>query len=81
MLTRLKHSLRLQVAATIAAHTNSISVGMCQGYSAVLIPQLEAANYAHITHDDASWIGKSNKHHHVAIPPPPLPSLYDICLQ
>ncbi|RZF41842.1 hypothetical protein LSTR_LSTR005304 [Laodelphax striatellus] len=44
------------VAATIAAHTTSISVGMCQGYSAVLLPQLKEDSYVNITTEEESWI-------------------------
>ncbi|XP_075227470.1 facilitated trehalose transporter Tret1-like isoform X2 [Lycorma delicatula] len=46
----------IAVAATIAAHTNSISVGMCQGYSAVLLPQLQADATLNISQEEASWI-------------------------
>lgn len=49
----------LQVAATVAAHLNSISVGMCQGYSAVLLPQLTShASPLQVSNDEASWIGE-----------------------
>ncbi|XP_072159152.1 facilitated trehalose transporter Tret1 isoform X2 [Bemisia tabaci] len=47
----------IQVAATVAAHLNSISVGMCQGYSAVLLPQLTShASPLQVSNDEASWI-------------------------
>ncbi|KAJ8885728.1 hypothetical protein PR048_011926 [Dryococelus australis] len=50
-------SFRQQVVATIAAHSNSVSVGLCQGFSAVLIPQMMAKGSAlPITEDDASWM-------------------------
>lgn len=43
--------------ATIAAHGNSISVGMNQGYSAVLLPQLmQQGTSLHVTEEEASWI-------------------------
>lgn len=49
----------MQVAATIAAHGNSVSVGMCQGYSAVLLPQLQQnGSQLMVTNEEASWIGK-----------------------
>jgi len=49
----------MQVAATVAAHGNSVSVGMCQGYSAVLLPQLQQdGSQLMVTDDEASWIGK-----------------------
>lgn len=45
------------VLATLAAHSNSISVGLCQGYSAILLPQLQdKASKLVITEQDASWI-------------------------
>jgi len=50
----------MQVAATVAAHGNSVSVGMCQGYSAVLLPQLQQdGSQLMVTDDEASWIGKN----------------------
>lgn len=50
----------VQVAATIAAHGNSVSVGMCQGYSAVLLPQLQqGGSQLVVTDEQASWIGKN----------------------
>lgn len=52
--------LWLQLAATVATHVNSVSVGMCQGYSAVLLPQLEDSNSSiQVNTDEASWIGMS----------------------
>ncbi|XP_069703052.1 facilitated trehalose transporter Tret1-like [Periplaneta americana] len=43
--------------ATIAAHGNSISVGLCQGYSAVLLPQLmQDGSTLIVTKEEASWI-------------------------
>jgi len=49
----------MQLAATVAAHGNSVSVGMCQGYSAVLLPQLQQdGSQLMVTDDEASWIGK-----------------------
>jgi len=53
-----------QVVAALAAHSNSISVGMCQGYSAILVPQLQQDRALHpetrlkVSEEDASWIGE-----------------------
>ena len=52
-------AIAMQVAATVAAHGNSVSVGMCQGYSAVLLPQLQQnGTQLMVTAEEASWIGK-----------------------
>ncbi|KAK9505293.1 hypothetical protein O3M35_009383 [Rhynocoris fuscipes] len=46
-----------QVLVALAVHTNSISVGMSQGFSAVLIPQLQLpSSYIKVDNQDASWI-------------------------
>ncbi|XP_025194957.1 facilitated trehalose transporter Tret1-like isoform X2 [Melanaphis sacchari] len=43
--------------SAVAAHVNSISVGMCQGFSAVLIPQLLDSNSSILVNNvEASWI-------------------------
>lgn len=43
--------------ATVATHINSVSVGMCQGYSAILLPQLQDSHSTiHITSNEASWL-------------------------
>jgi hypothetical protein len=49
-----------KVGAALVAHGHSVSVGLCQGYSAVLLPQLAAPNadLGAITPEQASWIGK-----------------------
>lgn len=59
------------MVATFITHLNSISVGMCQGYSAVLLPQLcDAAqdnlvknfnNELVINSEQATWIGTLSK--------------------
>ncbi|KAJ9584396.1 hypothetical protein L9F63_021265, partial [Diploptera punctata] len=52
-----KWAIDVELIATIAAHGNSISVGMNQGYSAVLLPQLmQKESLLHVTDDEASWI-------------------------
>lgn len=49
-----------QVFASIAAHSNSISVGLTQGYSAVLLPQLTSpTSNIFVSKEESSWIGKS----------------------
>lgn len=40
--------------AAICAHSVSISIGICQGYSAILLPQLESD--FKITSEESSWI-------------------------
>ncbi|XP_030754933.1 facilitated trehalose transporter Tret1-like [Sitophilus oryzae] len=42
--------------AAFCAHSVSISIGMCQGYSAVWIPQLESLNEFGITSTQSSWL-------------------------
>ncbi|XP_046661074.1 facilitated trehalose transporter Tret1-like isoform X1 [Homalodisca vitripennis] len=45
------------LAATVATHINSVSVGMCQGYSAILLPQLQdPASPLQVNTEEASWI-------------------------
>uniref|UniRef100_A0A1B6DNR0 Major facilitator superfamily (MFS) profile domain-containing protein n=2 Tax=Clastoptera arizonana TaxID=38151 RepID=A0A1B6DNR0_9HEMI len=45
------------LAATVATHINSVSIGMCQGYSAILLPQLEeATSPIQANTDEGSWI-------------------------
>ncbi|KAK6633704.1 hypothetical protein RUM44_004311 [Polyplax serrata] len=47
----------VRVFVTLAAHSSSISVGMTQGYSAVLLPQLGSSDSSlNITKEEASWI-------------------------
>lgn len=51
----------LQVMSAVATHVNSISVGMCQGFSAVLLPQLLDSNSSILVNNaEASWIGESH---------------------
>lgn len=42
--------------AAACAHSVSISIGICQGYSAILIPQLMATPSIDIDSEQASWI-------------------------
>lgn len=47
-----------QAVAAFCAHSVSISIGICQGYSAILIPQLQTSNKMHVTTDETSWLGR-----------------------
>ncbi|KAB0791121.1 hypothetical protein PPYR_02921 [Photinus pyralis] len=49
-----KHGTGRTMLAAICAHSVSISIGMCQGYSAILLPQL--ARDFQITSEESSWI-------------------------
>uniref|UniRef100_A0A8D9DTT1 Facilitated trehalose transporter Tret1 n=1 Tax=Cacopsylla melanoneura TaxID=428564 RepID=A0A8D9DTT1_9HEMI len=43
--------------ATLSAHSVNLSIGMCQGFSAVLIPQLmQPSSHIQITYHESSWI-------------------------
>ncbi|CAG9861999.1 unnamed protein product [Phyllotreta striolata] len=43
--------------AAICAHSVSISIGICQGYSAILLPQLKKSpKYMNLTSDETTWI-------------------------
>lgn len=42
--------------AAVCAHSTSISIGICQGYSAILIPQLVKSPDFRITEDQGSWL-------------------------
>ncbi|XP_023013758.1 facilitated trehalose transporter Tret1 isoform X2 [Leptinotarsa decemlineata] len=45
------------VIAVICAHSVSISIGICQSYSAILLPQLKVSEkYRNLTEDETSWI-------------------------
>ncbi|XP_001944504.2 facilitated trehalose transporter Tret1 isoform X1 [Acyrthosiphon pisum] len=45
------------IMSAVAAHVNSISVGMCQGFSAVLLPQLlDSKSTILVNNVEASWI-------------------------
>ncbi|GBP76244.1 Facilitated trehalose transporter Tret1-2 homolog [Eumeta japonica] len=54
------------VLAALAAQSINISVGFCQGFSAVLLPQY-TQDYANVTNEQTSWIGNS-KTFNVSIP-------------
>lgn len=49
--------ITLQVLAALAAQSINISVGFCQGFSAVLLPQY-THEYPNITYEQSSWIGE-----------------------
>jgi len=44
----------LQILAGLAAHSGQISVGLSQGYSAILIPKLFETNF--VDQSQASWV-------------------------
>ncbi|XP_025421187.1 facilitated trehalose transporter Tret1-like isoform X2 [Sipha flava] len=45
------------IMSAVVAHVNSISVGMCQGFSAVLLPQLlDSSSSILVNNVEASWI-------------------------
>ncbi|KAL3270437.1 hypothetical protein HHI36_020992 [Cryptolaemus montrouzieri] len=44
------------VMAAVCAHSVSISIGMCQGYSAILIPQLISSTEYRINMEQSSWL-------------------------
>ncbi|KAG5875775.1 hypothetical protein JTB14_014305 [Gonioctena quinquepunctata] len=47
---------RMAIAA-LCAHSVSLSIGICQSYSAILLPQLkESEKYQNLTDDETSWI-------------------------
>ena len=52
-----------QVVAALVAHGHSVSVGLCQGYSAVLLPQLSSpdSDLGVISGEAASWLGERFK--------------------
>lgn len=50
----LKESFLLQILAGLAAHSGQISVGLGQGFSAILIPQLLEKQFADTS--ETSWI-------------------------
>jgi hypothetical protein len=56
-------SLVLQVVSALVAHGHSVSVGLCQGYSAVLLPQLSSpdSDLGVISGEAASWLGETFK--------------------
>ncbi|XP_059486340.1 facilitated trehalose transporter Tret1-like isoform X2 [Neocloeon triangulifer] len=47
-----------RVASAVVAHGHSVSVGLCQGYSAVLLPQLSSpdSDFGVISAEAASWL-------------------------
>lgn len=48
----------MQVLAALAAQSVNISVGLCQGYSAVMLPKL-VQDRPEYTDEQTSWIGKN----------------------
>ncbi|KAJ8917272.1 hypothetical protein NQ315_002289 [Exocentrus adspersus] len=42
--------------AAFCAHSVSISIGICQGYSAILIPQLQVSPTMDVTTEETSWL-------------------------
>ncbi|KAL0281241.1 UNVERIFIED_CONTAM: hypothetical protein PYX00_002290 [Menopon gallinae] len=51
------YELTRMLLITLAAHTHSISVGLTQGYSAVLLPQISNPNgTVHATTEESSWV-------------------------
>lgn len=51
----------LQTLAAFCAQSLSISIGFTQGYSAILLPQLQddkSEQFKDLTDDELSWIGK-----------------------
>ncbi|KAK9884209.1 hypothetical protein WA026_005159 [Henosepilachna vigintioctopunctata] len=44
------------ILAAICAHSVSTSIGICQGYSAILIPQLIASPEYRISMEESSWL-------------------------
>lgn len=49
--------IKFQVLAALAAQSINISVGFCQGFSAVLLPQY-TLEYPLISYEQTSWIGE-----------------------
>jgi hypothetical protein len=47
-----------QALAAFCAHSVSISIGICQGYSAILIPQLNSSYGIHVDSEESSWLGE-----------------------
>lgn len=48
----------LQIAGTLCAHYTMLLVGIIQGFSAILLPQLKTTDkYKDLTEDETSWIG------------------------
>lgn len=44
------------IIAVFCVHSVSISIGICQGYSAILLPQLNKSNEYDLTAEEMSWI-------------------------
>ncbi|KAF2905475.1 hypothetical protein ILUMI_00701, partial [Ignelater luminosus] len=51
-----RYGIGRTVVAAACAHSVSISVGICQGYSAILIPQLVVSDDFDITSEESSWL-------------------------
>lgn len=47
---------------TVAPFLLLTCIGICSGYSAILLPQLKSEGELNLTEDDESWIGKQKGH-------------------
>jgi hypothetical protein len=53
-----EHGAGRTALAAFCAHSVSISIGICQGYSAILIPQLNSSYGIHVDSEESSWLGE-----------------------
>ncbi|CAH1380125.1 facilitated trehalose transporter Tret1-like isoform X2 [Tenebrio molitor] len=51
-----EHGAGRTALAAFCAHSVSISIGICQGYSAILIPQLNSSYGIHVDSEESSWL-------------------------